>query len=907
MVANGTAITATTPAGAEPTSNLTATGQTMSAVEVALAAITAADAVPDPDVQLKLKQIRNMWQFSALVQWLLMFKSSIKMEDDEITIEDLEKEFLGLRPLILLPKIRLNLLQSLSSQRGLRLDQFDDYTRRQYRQKAPHLEHPFGEDELPKSFEKLSVFDQVLVIHQLCEWQTFLPERFRERMGFLKESEEVTWRVDPIGTDSYDNAYYLLDDNRLYVRTYTPIVRTPKKAAKVSTPAKSKRKRRRAVTGWPSARRSKRRRTATPTPKSDEEGEEVDGGEAEIEIEAEEGAAENGVDGDEAAKAEDEEQSKEERDYSELAEFSRDGEEYTWKCVCAVYTEWKDFLADLGKKCRDKSKVAERELYNLLKSKVMPVIQSIEDERIQEEEAKLKEIEKLRIYENRKRSGRGDAIAQKRKEEEERRLELERQEQEKAQRKLERKMRAQREKEREERLKIREVKLVEAQKKKEAQLAAKQAAAEAKAAALGKTPPPKQATPVSNHAAPSTLVISAANSPARSDRHSSVDSPREPTRRSTRRAHQQSQEPQSAPTMATTTAPSSSGGGADHWYFDCYCGVFGDNYDDGELSVCCGKCDIWMHVSHLSPEETRRFEETVRAKEESGSEAAEEVKDEQDAEKVSAEGDEVVAKTEAESAPPKDEKEKEEASEEAEFVCNRCVRLEKERLLELELERKRELDRTRRRERERKREAERKRLAAEAKAKALQEQQQQQLRQQQQQQQQQQALVNGTTSLPVQTGIGNVHAVKQEAGLGVHTTLQASVPPVTSSAAAMATPTNNGMQATPVYATPGPTAPVMPQSGPGATALPPLSSLTQGDNRGVMLPPLVAGEDRLPGFPVNQVEGMALPRPVNVVTEQLPPPQPQPQPQQQPQQQQQKPVEGGHTGLDILADVMFAR
>lgn len=67
--------------------NITSTGQLMGPVEVALASITAADAVPDPEVQLKLKQIRNMWQFSALFQWLFMFKNTIKMEEDDIRVE----------------------------------------------------------------------------------------------------------------------------------------------------------------------------------------------------------------------------------------------------------------------------------------------------------------------------------------------------------------------------------------------------------------------------------------------------------------------------------------------------------------------------------------------------------------------------------------------------------------------------------------------------------------------------------------------------------------------------------------------------------------------------------------------------------------------------------------------------
>lgn len=468
-----------------------------------------------------------------------------------------------------------------------------------------------------------------------------------------------------------------------------------KKQKALAASARPKRKKRRAVTGWPAARRSKRRRTATPPPQSDRDCEE--------EEEQEEGIEDLIVDG---APPVEQEHDK----YAELADFSRDGESYTWRCVCAVYSEWKDFVDDLAKKTRDRTKVEEKRLYSLLKSDVVPVIQSIEDERIQEEEAKLKEIEKMRIFESRKRSGRGDAMAQRRKEEEERRLELERQEEEKAQRKIERKLRAQREREREERLKTREIKLQEAEARKQEQLSKKIAAA-------------------AGGSKPAALQAVAASSPARSDRQSSVD--HEPTRRSARNAGRATQQTENV-VQRPTIAP-----GPSRWYFDCYCGIYGDNYDDGELSVCCGKCDIWMHVSHLAPDELRRFEEIAEFQQ-----SKEEVSgDNTELENVKASSngdnenshDELTESADSaaanESSLNKDEKrlepkadvKEEESGGDSEFVCNRCIRLEHERQIEQELERKRELDRARRRERERKREAEKRKLAAEAKAKALQE------------------------------------------------------------------------------------------------------------------------------------------------------------------------------------------
>ncbi|KAK9354509.1 hypothetical protein V1523DRAFT_461026 [Lipomyces doorenjongii] len=646
----------------------TATGQQLGPVEAALAAMNSADTVTDPEVQTQLKQIRNMWQFSAVFQWLFMFKPSIKMEDEDVTIEALEKELLGLTPLSLIPKIRLRLLQNLSSQRNLTLEQFNEYARRQYRQKAPTLACPFGDDEDPLAFDEMDVFDQIKILHQLCEWQMYNAERFRERMNTTKESEEIPWRVDPVGWDSQDNTYYLLDDNRLYSRHDPPPepAPQPKKAA-----AKGRRKKRQ-FASYSTPRRSKRRRT-NEVDTADEDDEDGTGDDSRI-VDDEntpapevDGKPENG-----------------DIDYSELLELSRDAES-TWKCVCATYQQWQSFFTLLGKTARDKSKTPEREFYAFLKAEIMPVIESLEQDRIKDEETKLKEIERLRIYENRKRSSRVDALAQRRKEEEELRAAREEAEHERERKKAENRRRAMLEKEREARLDARDNKLVEASKKKEAALV-KKAAQQATKLAAGGVP-----------------VKAMSSSPARSERQESQESDfvRRSTRQSDRMHLQGTVTPSSVNSYDPRLNPST-------WYFDCVCGAFGDHYDDGELSVCCGKCDIWMHVDHLVGDEVGRFEESTRSQQ---------LKEESEARRRAKEAEAADLDVKRE-----DTVDAEEPIEEAEFVCNRCVRIERERERERELERKREADRARRRERERKREAEKRRLKQEAKTRELAEQ-----------------------------------------------------------------------------------------------------------------------------------------------------------------------------------------
>ncbi|KAG0288494.1 hypothetical protein BGZ98_004249, partial [Dissophora globulifera] len=42
------------------------------------------------------------------------------------------------------------------------------------------------------------------------------------------------------------------------------------------------------------------------------------------------------------------------------------------------------------------------------------------------------------------------------------------------------------------------------------------------------------------------------------------------------------------------------------WVFDCVCGIHGNNLDDGELMIACGKCNVWQHVACLKQEDAAK-------------------------------------------------------------------------------------------------------------------------------------------------------------------------------------------------------------------------------------------------------------------------------------------------------------
>ncbi|SLM38919.1 phd finger domain protein [Lasallia pustulata] len=191
-----------------------------------------------------LDRLRNMWQFSNLMQYIFIFGKAVKIDED-FDIEDLETECVKPEPSEKLSEIGLALLKFVSSHRGLTPDIFDEYTRRQYVAKAPGR-NPFGSEEAPNKFADFDIFTKIRVLFQLSQW---------------------TLRVEDIGMDKKNRLYFVLDDNRLYRRTDPPPPPPPP-----NTKAKGKSKKAKA-----GARASKRRKVIDTDESADNVEEEVAG------------------------------------------------------------------------------------------------------------------------------------------------------------------------------------------------------------------------------------------------------------------------------------------------------------------------------------------------------------------------------------------------------------------------------------------------------------------------------------------------------------------------------------------------------------------------------------------------------------------------------------------------------
>ncbi|KAK6344531.1 hypothetical protein TWF696_008165 [Orbilia brochopaga] len=177
-------------------------------------------AQPSSDPPSTRHPLHQQWEFAAVWQFLLQFHKGLKSPyyDD---IEQFAIDLSSPTGTQLLHDVQIGLLKNVSSQRGLTIDMFDDYTRRQYYAKKPEA-NPFGDGTVPTSFYSLLPEERVRVLHQLSMWIISKPEIFRDKVETHRFADQLDWRIDPIGWDAKGTPYYQLDNGYLYCRTEPP-------------------------------------------------------------------------------------------------------------------------------------------------------------------------------------------------------------------------------------------------------------------------------------------------------------------------------------------------------------------------------------------------------------------------------------------------------------------------------------------------------------------------------------------------------------------------------------------------------------------------------------------------------------------------------------------------------------
>lgn len=440
-----------------------------------------------------------MWEFAAVMQYIATFGDVVKI-DKEFDINDFEDECMKPEPSDKLEDIGLCLLKWISSHRGLTLDIWDEYTRRQYMSKAPH-KNPYGDEETPKRFREFDTFTKIRVLHQLTIWTLWNPDRMRDRMPEQTELQQTDWRIEEFGWDRDDRTYYLLDDNRLYRRT-DPLIHTDSawKPKKNTLKAQAARRRER-----------KRRRTRADGSPEATDGEEESKLEGDTTTDDIEGKSENSL------------------------------SEHKWECVCVTLQQYKDFV-DAHRKSRDPN---EKALISRLETDLMPILEKAEEaqlRKIQKRERELLAMEKLATA---KRSSRlAGKHERERIEQEQAEADKKRQADLAAARKMEEQQRRM-EEERQSRMLTREQRIREREYKRVLQeeelLRLEEEAKRIEAGEL------------------------------RGNRHLKA-------------------------TMEQTKKELEELQNDDEWMFDCAgCGLYGKNFDDGEHSIQCEKCNTWQH------------------------------------------------------------------------------------------------------------------------------------------------------------------------------------------------------------------------------------------------------------------------------------------------------------------------
>ncbi|OAL32783.1 hypothetical protein AYO20_07739 [Fonsecaea nubica] len=313
-----------------------------------------------------LQRIRNMWEFASVMQFIFFFGKVLKIDED-FDIEDFENECLKPGYSDKLEEIGLTLLKWISSHRGLNYDIWDEYTRRQYLAKAPHL-NPYGDAEEPKRFRDFDIFTKIRILHQLTIWTFWNPDRMREKMiEHPREADQTEWRIEEFGYDRHDRQYYLLDDNRFYRRTEPPLPRAPK--------AKPKANSKKAIAAR--RRESKRRKL-----------------EAEAAAAAESSDVEE--DNEENTEAEGVEEKKPEA--WEVDTFGG----FKWECLCITLGDYQELCESL-KKSKDPN---EKALRDRLIEEVVPIIEAAEEKQRRKIERRERELMLMERMVGAKRSSR---------------------------------------------------------------------------------------------------------------------------------------------------------------------------------------------------------------------------------------------------------------------------------------------------------------------------------------------------------------------------------------------------------------------------------------------------------------------------------------------------------------------
>lgn len=519
-----------------------------------------------PEYQETLRDLRNMSEFAELVQFLSFFKTLFKITNT-IDIDMIEEELLGINTETeIINKFQTQVITQLARHKRSLAGYLEDLN-----VTAWHLfayrgfeasENPMGTSTEPEELSKFETMDpstRITILYAFSRW-IVMEDGFHDKVEKLlavaaKDGDEdgpsnaQSFKVDPVGWRGDFGVYYLLDDNRLYyMEDQGPDLSevNPKELPGYKEPKKEETGKKRRGEPLSSIARKRRARAAQRRKSGDEVKEEKE--------------------------EEKEEEPGKTQEYISLAEaLGRDTplEKIKWECVCVTLEDWEKFVESL----RLSKKEYDKLFYKYLNNHLLPVLREHEEKRVREAWARERARIKSRLVVNRKRSSRLEEKSirlEQRAEDERRNAEEQRHRIE--QRRMEREER--------ERLAAREKRLEE----RDERILRER---------LGLKPINQQLAIVQQE----LEEEEESSGRRRSARNSRSSSPA--PNRSTRSSSRISKNKEPVVIVGVRRL----GAVTENWEFDCKCGIFGDNYDDGKLIVKCKECALWMHVKCLSERE----------------------------------------------------------------------------------------------------------------------------------------------------------------------------------------------------------------------------------------------------------------------------------------------------------------
>ncbi|EJU04698.1 hypothetical protein DACRYDRAFT_114052 [Dacryopinax primogenitus] len=242
------------------------------------------DPVPLPSQAVL--QLRKDWKFAGVCQFIFTFEEALQL--GEFETEDFEDDLtLGTHKII--NKMMHKLLTILTYDRRITEDDWERFLRHQYERREPEI-LLLGTEEEPVEWSELTPGQRIEAVHSVTDWLFINPHNIRKKMK--DEESAYLWRVEPIGYDAKKNAYWLFDDNRLWIQRTPPKPKVSHKKkekpaqppakkqklsastskaktpAKSSTPAPAAPRGKQAETPQPSGRYPKRASAVKPPPPS---------------------------------------------------------------------------------------------------------------------------------------------------------------------------------------------------------------------------------------------------------------------------------------------------------------------------------------------------------------------------------------------------------------------------------------------------------------------------------------------------------------------------------------------------------------------------------------------------------------------------------------------------------------